>query len=69
MTSIIYKISIKASFRSTNFIFRHHVQTTSGAPPALRGYIQKFPDEVDNEINNNNNSLRGVTKGHGRKTH
>jgi hypothetical protein len=41
----------------------------------LRGCIQKFPDWVDNEINNNNNnnnnkhSLRSNTKGYGGKTH
>jgi uncharacterized protein YhjY with autotransporter beta-barrel domain len=38
-----------------------------------RGRIQKFPDWVDNEINNNNNnnkhSLRSKTKGYGDKTH
>jgi hypothetical protein len=37
----------------------------------MRRYIQKFPDWVDNEINNNNNkhSLRSNTKGYGGKTH
>jgi hypothetical protein len=37
----------------------------------IRGSIQKFPDEVDNEINNNNNkhSSRSSTKGYGGKTH
>jgi hypothetical protein len=36
----------------------------------IRGYIQKFPDRVDNEINNNNkHSLRINTKGYGGKTH
>jgi hypothetical protein len=37
----------------------------------VRGCIQKFPDWVDNEINNNNNkhSLRSNTKGYGGKTH
>jgi hypothetical protein len=37
----------------------------------VRGCIQKFPDQVDNEINNNNNkhSLRSNTKGYGGKTH
>jgi hypothetical protein len=37
----------------------------------IRGYIQKFPDWVDNEINYNNNkhSLRSNTKGYGGKTH
>jgi hypothetical protein len=35
----------------------------------IRGCIQKFPDWVDNEINNNNNkhSLRSNTKGYGGK--
>jgi hypothetical protein len=42
----------------------------------LRGCIKKFPDLVDNEINNNNNNnnndkhwLRRNTKGYGVKTH
>jgi hypothetical protein len=37
----------------------------------VRGCIQKFPDWVDNEINNNNNkhSLRSNTKSYGDKTH
>jgi hypothetical protein len=36
----------------------------------LRRCIQKFPDWVDNEINNNNkHSLRSNTKGYGDKTH
>jgi hypothetical protein len=36
-----------------------------------RGRIQKFPDWVDNEINNNNNkhSLRSNTRGFVSKTH
>jgi len=38
---------------------------------SIRECIQKFPDCVDNEINNNNNnySLRSNTKGCGGKTH
>jgi len=35
----------------------------------VRGCIQKFPDCVDNEINNNKHSLRSNTKGYGGKTH
>jgi hypothetical protein len=37
----------------------------------IRGCIQKFPDWVDEEINNNNNkhSLRSNTKGYGGKIH
>jgi hypothetical protein len=37
----------------------------------VRGYIQKFPDWVDNEINNSNDklSLRSNKKGYGGKTH
>jgi hypothetical protein len=37
---------------------------------SIRGCIQKFPDWVDNEINNNQNkhSLRNNTKGYGCKT-
>jgi hypothetical protein len=37
----------------------------------IRRCIQKFPDWVDNEINNNNNkhSLRNNTKCYGDKTH
>jgi hypothetical protein len=33
------------------------------------GCVQKFPDWVDNEINNNKHSLRSNTKGYGGKTH
>jgi hypothetical protein len=36
---------------------------------SLRGYIQKFPDWVDNEIKNNKHSLRRNTKDYGVKTH
>jgi hypothetical protein len=40
---------------------------------SVRGYIQKFPDWIDNEINNNNNNnihlFRCNTKGCGGKTH
>jgi hypothetical protein len=38
---------------------------------SLRGYIQKFPDWVNNEINNNKNkrTLRSNIKGYGGKTH
>jgi hypothetical protein len=38
---------------------------------AIRGRVQKFPDLIDNEINNSNNkhSLRSNTKGYGGKTH
>jgi hypothetical protein len=40
---------------------------------SLRGYIQKFPDWVDNEVNNNSNndkhSLRSNTKDYGGKTY
>jgi hypothetical protein len=37
----------------------------------IRGYVQKFPDWVDNEIYayNNKHSLRSNTKGYGGKTH
>jgi hypothetical protein len=36
----------------------------------LRGFIQKFPDRVDNEIiRNNTHTLRSNTKGYGDKTH
>jgi hypothetical protein len=34
----------------------------------IRGYIQKFPDWVDKEVNNNKHSLRRNTKGYGGKT-
>jgi len=37
---------------------------------ATRVYIQKFPDWVDNEINNNNeHSLKRNTKVYGGKSH
>jgi hypothetical protein len=50
----------------------HHAQPptwkTSGLH--LRGYIQKFPDWVDNEVNTNNkHSFRSNTKGYSGKTH
>jgi hypothetical protein len=38
----------------------------------VRVYIEKFPDWVGNEMNNNDNnkhSLASNTKGYGRKTH
>jgi hypothetical protein len=35
----------------------------------LRGCIQKFPNWVDTEINNNKHSLRSNTKGYGDKIH
>jgi hypothetical protein len=35
----------------------------------VRDCIQKFPDWVDNEINNNKHSLRSKTKGYGGDTH
>jgi hypothetical protein len=36
----------------------------------IGGCIQKFPDWVDNELNDNNkHSLRSNTKGYGGKTH
>jgi hypothetical protein len=35
----------------------------------IRGCIQKFPDWVNNETNNNNHMLRNNTKGYGGKTH
>jgi hypothetical protein len=36
----------------------------------IRGFIQKYPDWVDNEISNKNkHSLRSNTKGYGGKTH
>jgi len=34
----------------------------------IRGCIQKFPDLVDNEMNNNKHSLRSKTKDYGDKT-
>jgi hypothetical protein len=45
-------------------------QQTSAAVPGTQGCIQKFPDWVDNEINNNNKYLfSSNTKGYGGKTH
>jgi hypothetical protein len=40
----------------------------SKGPYKIRGCIQKFPDWVDNEINNNKHSLRSNTKDYGDKT-
>jgi hypothetical protein len=37
--------------------------------PHILGCIQKFPDWVDNEINNNTHSLRSNINGYGGKTH
>jgi hypothetical protein len=39
-----------------------------GRTEYIRGYVQKFPDWVDNEINNKH-LLRINTKGYGGKTH
>jgi hypothetical protein len=52
-------ITNSGDFRYYEFIF------------ATRGCIQKFPDWIDNEINNNNNkhSLRSNTKGYSGRTH
>jgi len=35
----------------------------------IRGYIQKFPDWANNEINNNKHSLRSNTESYDGKTH
>jgi hypothetical protein len=35
----------------------------------FRGCIEKFPDWVDNEVNNNELSLRSNANGYGYKTH
>jgi hypothetical protein len=35
----------------------------------VRMCIQKFPDSVDNEINNSKHSVKSNTKGYGGKTH
>jgi hypothetical protein len=35
----------------------------------MRGSVQKFPDWVDNELNNNKHSLRSNKNGYGGKTH
>jgi hypothetical protein len=46
------------------------VQKKIGKRNEVRECIQKFPDWVDKEINNNNkHSLRRNTKGYGGKTH
>jgi hypothetical protein len=37
--------------------------------PYIQGYIQKFPDWVDNEINDNKHLLRSNTEGYGSKAH
>jgi hypothetical protein len=45
-------------------------QLLNRAQNMIRGYIQKFPDWVDNEINNNNKrSLKSNIKGYDGKTH
>jgi hypothetical protein len=61
-----YKVSSTASVKvsSGEQLSRYDISTT------VRGYIQKFPDWVDNEINNNNkHSLKSNTKGYGGKIH
>jgi hypothetical protein len=35
----------------------------------IQGCVQKFPDWIDNEINNNKHSLRRNTKGYDGKNH
>jgi hypothetical protein len=47
----------------------HHLQQL--LQYQVQGYVQKFLDWVNNEINNSNNkhSLRSNTKGHVSKTH
>jgi hypothetical protein len=59
----------EVSFRSYNCrIFVHLNKTVEILARQIQGYIQKFPDWVDNEINNNKHSLRSNTKGYGGKT-
>jgi hypothetical protein len=49
---------------------KHKTSNFWGLVLHVRGFIQKFPDRVDNEINNNNkHSQRSNTKGYGDKTH
>jgi hypothetical protein len=52
---------------------KSHGRATKCEEPTVntvRGRIQKFPDWVRNEINNNyEHSLRSKTKGYGGKTH
>jgi hypothetical protein len=49
-------------------LVKHRNNFTFTFTSILRGYIQKFPDWVDNEINNKH-VLRSNTKGYGGKTH
>jgi hypothetical protein len=53
------------------YTWDNDVRSTSRPILDIQGCIQKYPDSVDNEINNNNNkhSLRSNTKGYGGKTH
>jgi hypothetical protein len=61
MTKHILWIS---SYEVTEIFIRRLVWTEdSHRTSEVRGYIQKFPDWVDNEINNNKHSLRNNTKG------
>jgi hypothetical protein len=41
----------------------------TGIYRTMQGYIQKLPDWVDNEMNNNKHSLRSNTKGYDGKAH
>jgi len=51
-----------------SLIFRLYNDTIS-ITYVIPGYIQNFPDWVDNEINKNKHSLRNSTKSHVCKTH
>jgi hypothetical protein len=46
-----------------------HFRRVESAMTDLGGCIQKFPDWVHNEINNNKHTLRSNTKAYGHKTH
>jgi hypothetical protein len=61
----VIQLSHILHFSSTNYVFYNLPEEK------IWGFIQKFPDWVDNEINNSNNkhSLRSNTKVYGSKTH
>jgi hypothetical protein len=68
MASLVLVIALRQGvYKTLDWRTDHAVCTQA----QVRGCNQKFPDRVDNEINNSNNkhSLRSNTKCYGVKTH
>jgi hypothetical protein len=67
---LLEKLSHSASQETPRLLSNPQVHySVRKIPIQIRGCIQKFPDWVDNEINNNKHLLRSNTKGYGGKTH